>query len=191
MSSYRELKYIISGILVVLVVSISCNFPINQQLVPEDVIPVTTQAVEDLRNDIQESMQNLQSVGDFFMTISEEEITSLATFELEMLPDHPIQEPRIYLRDGQIQIAAILAQGSLLTPVQLILKVEIDSKGRPYYEIISGTLGPLPLPDLLREELKSRIDQILLERIYSQNTSIIIQSINISDGLMTIKGYTP
>jgi len=170
-------------------VSLACNFQGLARSQSREVIPVSTEAMKSLQDEISSALDEVANgSGDITITIDEVELTSLVTFELEKLQEPPILSPQVYLRDGQMQIFAILNQDNFNTPIQMTVEVTADAGGYPQIQIISAKMGPVPLPESLLEQMKSLMDDALSEKIYTQTNQIFIRSIEIANGVMTIQG---
>ncbi len=182
---------ILTIVFVVASISLACNFQGLGRQAQKEVIPVSTDAVDDLQEEINEALGQVASGSDdITLMIDEVELTSLATFELQKIQEPQILEPQVYLRDEQIQMFANLKQGNLLSPITLVMTVAADVDGYPQYQIISATLGPLAVPDAILGQIKSMIDNALSEKIRSQSNQFFIRSIAIADGVMIIRGQS-
>jgi uncharacterized protein YpmS len=171
--------------------SLACNLPGRSTQEPTELptIPVTTQAVETLQSEIdaaEEALRNNQTVE---IQVSEAQLTSAAAFELQSDPDIPLADPQIYLRDGQVTILANLTQNQIEVPVEIILELSANGQGNLEYQVISGQIGPLPVPDSLMDQLTSRLDQIIANQTAVNDSPFFIESITIGDGYMTLRGY--
>ncbi len=170
-------------------VNLACNFQGLGRQELRDTIPVSTEAVKNLQEEIGDALDKIASGNhDITIMIDEVELTSLVTFELQNMQEPQILEPQIYLREGQIQIFASLIQGNINTPIQMAVSVAADASGYPYYQITSAMMGPIPLPVPMLDQIKSMLDDVLSEKIRSQTNQFFIRSIEILDGVMTIQG---
>jgi hypothetical protein len=182
----------LSALLIVLLLSIlACNLPGRSTKEPTELpnIPVTTQAVETLQSEIdaaEDALRNNQTVE---IQVSEAQLTSMAAFELQSDPDIPLADPQIYLRDGQVTVLANLTQNQIEVPVEIILELSTDGQGNLEYQVVSGQIGPLPVPDSLMNKLTSRLDQIIASQTPVNDSPLFIESISIGDGYMILRGY--
>jgi len=197
--SYRKLKrvaemnkrrlFVITGVFIlIMVVSLACNLGKRATPTPEPTISVSTEAVNSLQAEAEKAAEAMSSTGQATLTLSEEELTSLLTFELQKQENPPLREPQIRLRDGQVRISGKVQQGGSAVSVQLTLTLSADSNGRLQYEILSAKVGPLSLPDLLLEQLTAQLDQAFENNIYPRMEDMYIETITIQDGVMTIQG---
>ena len=171
--------------------SLACNIPVrnSEAATPLPTIQVSTEAVqsfEDTINAAKEAFDNNQTVE---ITVNESQLTSMAARELESDPDIPLSNPQIYLRDGQVMLMASLTQNQIAVPLEIVLEISTDGQGNPEYEIVSGQIGPLPVPETIMNRLTDRLDQIIANRTTIDNQPVFIESITIGEGDLTIRGY--
>jgi hypothetical protein len=172
----------------VLFASLACNLLRPKVTLPEETIPVTTQAVENLEQEIEAAATQAESTGKATVVIDEAELTSLVAFELQKQETAVIQLPQVFLRDGQIQIGAMVVQGDASLPVQIIAAVKVDADGQPVFELVSAAIGSVALPADLVNTVSDQLTGAFDRNIRPQMGDIFIQTITIADGKMTIEG---
>jgi hypothetical protein len=57
-------------------------------------------------------------------------------------------------------------------------------------EVVEATVGPLPLPDSLTGQLTERFNEIMRAELNTNGRAILVDSITIADGKMTIQAHT-
>jgi len=188
----EQKKILLLIIAVPMVISLACNFPGINQPAPEEVgvIPVTTESVQKLDDNIQSVIEDIQSGGPFQLIVTESQLTSLANYELQSYQDYEIQNVQIYLRDGQARITGDVEQNNINLPLSIVLKFSVDGSGKPESEIVSATIGPFQIPESFLDQLPSMMDSILVTQILPANQNVVIEQITINDGQMIISGYT-
>ena len=171
------------------VVNLACNFPQQDDTVQE-TIPVTTEAVDSLKEDLEKAQQDIQNSGQATLVIDEAELTSLVAFELQSMGNSPLQDPQVHLRDGQIILNGNVQQGETTAPMEMVFSVAPDAEGKPDYEVVSAKLGPLPVPESVVAQFSQELDDVFASTIDAQMKGLFIDSIQIADGAMTIQGHT-
>ena len=73
--------------------------------------------------------------------------------------------------------------------LSLISSVILGADGIPKTQTVSAKLGPLPLPDNIVDLFTQEIDNLLAEQMVFQGRRVVVQSLDIADGNMTITGY--
>ena len=191
MTKTQRIGWLSALLIVLLFSSLACNLPgrNSDETTELPVIPVTTQAVETLQSEIEAAKEALSSKQTVEIQVSEAQLSSMVAFELQSDTDIPLDDPQIYLRDGQVTILANLTQNQIEVPVEIILEMSTDGQGNLAYQVISGQVGPLPVPENLMNQLTSRLDQIIASQTPINDSPFFIESITIGDGNMTLTGY--
>jgi hypothetical protein len=171
--------------------SLACNFSQRSDLVPAETIPVSTEALESLKEEIEEAGQSIQESGQATLVITEAELTSLVAFELQKEENPILQNPQIYLREGQMLVVGTVQLGDDTTGTVLItLSVSATADGKLDYEITSAMLGPLPVADFMLQQFSDQLDAAFTGKIDPRMDEIFIDQVTIADGRMTLQGHT-
>lgn len=141
--------------------------------------------------------QNVQAAGDqlnanepVVLVVTESELTSFATLQLQKLEVSAFVEPQIYLRDGKVQVfGKYVEAASVDISVKLGLLV---SDGLLKIQIDAITLNGFTAPDQLAkkvqlaiaEQVEPALNQWLVGGMY-------VDKIEIGDGILTITGHNP
>jgi uncharacterized protein YpmS len=181
---------IILPLAALLLASLACNFPTNRPQAPSTPVPVTTEAVQSLQENLKAAATEMKTGGPVTLTITEEQATSLLALETQSQEAPPVQDPQVLLRDGQIQVFGNVQQGNITAPLQLALTVHINGQGQPVFTAVSGSIGPLPLPEAMLKEISAQLDDALASRIRAQAGNITLDSITVANGVMTIVGHS-
>jgi len=155
---------------------------------PEGAIPVSAQAVESLRNQIDSAVLAGAESGAITLHLTEEQLTSYIAFKLAAEEDPVLQNPQVYLRDGQMQVYGNVKRGYFVANVLVVLNVTVDELGQPAIEIASADFGPLPAPDALKESLTAILTEAYTGSLGPIATGFRLENINIANGLMTVSG---
>jgi hypothetical protein len=170
--------------------SLACNLGLNGVKTPEPRIPVSTEAVQSLEETAANSYNEFQQTGQVNLTVTEEQLTSVVALELAKQETDSISNPQVLLRDGQIQLSGDVHTQGISAPGRVIMEVDVDSDGRPGLRIVSATVGPFPLPDSLLENVETRLNRAFLQKLDEMAPNLVVESVVIADGSMTISGHT-
>jgi hypothetical protein len=157
-------------------------------------IPVSTEAAESLKTEMQKAFEAGAQTGVVTLNITEPQITSLLAFRLLSDPTMQtdkkpiITDPQVYLRDGQMKIYGKSQQGMFAANIGIIVNMGVDELGKPKIEIASADFGPFPAPAGINEALTAMIDEAYTGAIGPAATGLRIETITIADGIMTITG---
>jgi hypothetical protein len=168
--------------------SLACNLTIFSPKTPAPPIPVTTEAVQSLEETAQGAFEGFQQGDTVSLVITETQLTSLIALKLQETGFQTLTNPQIYLRDGKIQVFGTVKREDLEAIAEVIVAVTVDSAGQAIFDIESAKLGPVPLPENLTTQLETRLNLIFQQQIASLAPNMIIESILIADGQMTIQG---
>ena len=174
-------------VLLVLIISIlACNLPFPSSATPTE-IPVSTEAVEQAKEQVKSAIATVQSGGDIEMQFTETQLTSLAAEELAKYAEADISNIQVGLQDGQILISARAKQGGFDLPAKIAIAVQTDGQGGFDFRVVSAAIGPLPVPDSMMDELTSQLEIGLRDQMVADD--VYIDDISIADGLLIIKGH--
>lgn len=175
----------------ILAASFACNFPgvSSPATAPTAPVPVSSEAVQELEENLRSAAATAASGGVVNLVITEAQLTSLASLELQAIQDPKIENIQIRLRDGQILTTAKVTVNGVALNLSLTSSVYIGADGIPKSQTVAAKLGPLPLPDNIVDLFTQEIDNLLAEQMIYDGRRVIVQSLDIADGSMTIMGY--
>jgi uncharacterized protein YpmS len=187
-NSMKKIKVILLIIFVIVLSSLACNLSFGRQEKQGDAILVTTESVESLQESAQEAVEGAIQSGDIEFVITEAQLTSLLTFELQERIGDQISNLQVLLQDGQIQLFGDVDTQGISATVRVIVSVRVDPVGRPVLEVVSSSIGPFPVPGELVSEVEMLMNKAFQEKIDSMAPNMHIESIVIENGMMTIIG---
>jgi uncharacterized protein YpmS len=167
---------------------IACNLFTRRAETLQPLVPVTTQAVEQLEEEARESIEEFSQTGQFDLTITESELTSVVATELAKADAPMLTDPQILLRDGEITATGMVEQAGFSLQAEMVLVPRIDASGAPYVDLVSLAVGPFSVPDSLRDQLVSKINSLVVQQLTQSDVNVRIDSITIADGVMTVVG---
>ena len=184
-----EIKRLLILIGVIIFVSIACNMPISGRQAPAETIPISTEAVLSLEENISAAIQQAKENGKVTLVVTESQLTSYMAFEVTSQPEMPVKDVQVYLRDGQVQVYANATQDNMTAPVQMTLIANTDENGKISFEVVSAKIGPFPLPNSILNEISAEFDQAFQQTLQASGSIVYIESIVIANGTMTIQGH--
>ncbi len=149
------------------------------------IIP-SDQDGEQARTQFEKSLPQPGSLSS--VTLSEQQLTSWLTLEMENNPDLPLSDIQVYLRDDTIQIWGVVQGSSNSTSALIKGQVIIDASNNPSIDLESIQIGSQAIPDVLVTQAEGWLNQLLAEKIAEQVPGLQLMNINISSGLITISG---
>ncbi len=157
-------------------------------------IPVSTEAAQSIQDEIKRALDEGVTTGTITLNFTEPQITSYIAARLQNDPtlqqdNKPlINDPQVYLLNGQMQIYGKTIQGMFTANIGIIVNVGVDENGQPKIEIASADFGPLPAPNGLKEAISAMVREAYTGSLGPVATGLRIESISIADGIMTITG---
>ena len=150
-------------------------------------VPPSTQDVDQLQKEVATASANLAAHGDLKITVTEQQLTAFVLDGLAKNPDIPLTEPQIELQNGQILLSGKTTVAMLTVPAQLVLKPFAEN-GILKVSVISAKFGSVPIPENSLTQITNMINSNLNESFVVDGKQINIESIQVSEGKMTITG---
>ncbi|MGB7876684.1 MAG: hypothetical protein WBL25_20060 [Anaerolineales bacterium] len=179
---------IVLSLIVLLFTTLACTMFVGGPDYPEGTIPVSAEAVQSLRSQIEAAVLAGAQGGEITLLITEEQITSYIAFRLAAQENPVLKEPQVFLRDGQMQVYGKVERGYFIANVLVALNVSVDELGQPRIEIATADFGPFPVPDGLKQSLTAIITEAYTGSLGPVATGFRLDRIDIANGLMTVTG---
>lgn len=174
--------------LAIAMIPLACTIFVGGPEYPATSIPISTEAVGSLDDQFHASETAAADSGKLTLSVNETQITSLLAQKLSSQSAPLIQDPQVFLRDGEIQVYGKASQANLLANVRIVLKASVDAEGKPVLTVISTDFGPFPAPQGLNDSVSAMIDQAFTGSFGPAATGLRLESISIADGIMTLTG---
>ncbi|MEZ0395886.1 MAG: hypothetical protein ABWK53_05600 [Anaerolineales bacterium] len=167
---------------------LACTIDVGGPAYPSETIPVSTQAVGEMRTAIQTAVAAATESGQLTIIISETQLTSYLTYKFESQANPIFRNPQVYLRNNQIQIYGTARSGYLQATARVVMAPAIDENGKLYLELVSADFGPLPIPEGLREAVTAVISEAYTGALGPVATGFRLQTIIVAEGYMLLIG---
>lgn len=127
--------------------------------------------------------------GKISITIDEAQLNSMVTNALDKQSVQQLTNPTIHLRNGQIMVNGEVNQSGLKASFTGTLTVDVTPDGRLHYNIVSASLGPLPLPQSMRDQIATQLNDSMGTPQTTNGQQIFVENVKIGDGVLTITGH--
>ena len=175
-------------LLVLIATSISCNLAwFGGKALDTTPIPITTEAVDELIEEVESAIATAQSGGDVQLLITEEQLTSLVTIWLQSQEEANVSDIQVNLDNNQIIVTGEADQSGFIMPINISMAVSVDPNGHPQSSVIEATVGPFSLPDSILDQITAQMDEALMTQFIPSD--VWVDSIDIQDGNMIINGH--
>jgi hypothetical protein len=179
---------ILLSLTVLVFASLACTMFVGGPDYPVGTIPVSAEAVESLRAQIEAAVLASAESGVITLQITQEQITSYIAFRLAGQENPALKNPQVFLRNGQMQVYGIIERGYFVANVLVALTVNVDELGQPRIEIATADFGPFPAPDGLKQSMTALITEAYTGSLGPVATGFRLERIDIANGLMTVTG---
>jgi hypothetical protein len=178
------------GCLILISSIMACTLNIGGPDYPASSIPVSTEAAGELRTSLETAVAEGVASGQITLTFSETQLTSYLDYKFRSQSQLFFTDLQVYLRDGEIQIYGTTRQGYFEATDRIILSATVDEQDQIKIELVSADIGPLPIPDDLKDMVSSTIQEAFTGALGPVATGFRLLSITIADGTMTVVGQT-
>ena len=166
---------------------LACSVFVGGPDYPATSVPVSTTAAQNLKTQV---TQAVATAGTITLKITEEQLTSYLTLYLQSQPNLPITNPQVQLQDGQMKVLGRVQQGMFSANISMTMTVGVDQNGQPRISITQEDFGPIPAPQGLNEAASAFVAEVLTGSLGPAATGFRLESISITNGVMTVTGRT-
>jgi hypothetical protein len=175
-------------LLVLALASLACTLFVGGPDYPADPVPVSPDLAQSLRDQVKQAMEAGALGEPITFQITEAQLTSYLVYRLAQDSNPLLTEPKILLRNGQMQVYGKVQRSVFVANVAVIMSVGVDEAGQPRFEIISADFGPLPTPSGLNSAISALIAEAYTGSVGPVATGFRLENITITDGVMTLTG---
>lgn len=154
---------------------------------PTEPIPVSKEAAQSLEQKLSEALSKAQN-GEFTITATDEEVTSLIAYQMEKASDTPMRDVQVHFSDGRIHVWAIFADvlpfdmGVSLVATATVVDEQLQ------IDIVESSAGVIPLPQSLLDSLSRIVNETIAEAETRVPQQVRITEVVIGDGEITVSG---
>jgi hypothetical protein len=181
-------KKVLLSIVILILSSMACNMFIGGPEYPDGQIPISTEIAGSVEEQLKQAVETAKETGTLSFSINEAQLTSLLAQRLASEPDAFLTEPQVFLRDNEIQIYGKAQQGPFAANVRIALVAAVDGSGQPSITVKSVDFGPLPAPEGLNKTISAMVNEAFTGALGPAATGFRLDTITISNGLMTFTG---
>lgn len=176
----KSTKFILS-VLLLFVVSVACNLPVNSLLgfKATPTAPIIEPALEPFVVATTES-------NEVIITITEAQLNTILTEKLSANPDSILQQPSVTIGNDRVILHGKTIQSNIEVNMTVEMSVAINSEGTPDITVESAKIGPLAAPQFLKDSLNTLADEMLTGAIGPIITGARVERITIEQGYMVI-----
>lgn len=168
---------------------LACGLSVGGPTPPASPIPVSTEAVGELQENLAKAATNVPAGGEVNVTVTEQQLTSMVALRLqEQQQELPIRDPQVFLRDGKIQLFGVAEAGGLTANALIVISANVTPEGGVVFKAEQASFGPIPVPDNLLEQVSATINEAFTGNLGSTATGLRITGVAIADGELSLTG---
>jgi hypothetical protein len=188
MQQYSQNSRILLLIFMMMIIPLACQFPGKTTELPAETIPVSSESAQSLEENLKSALAAAKENGEFQIEVTEQQLTSWVTLQMDNDSAYPIENLQIFLREGQIKVTGQVNDANMKVGMEIVMDMRVSQDHRLEYDIVSAKVGPFNIPQSLLDEMKGRIQAAFDQQMQSLGTSYQIDRLEIRDGIMTIEG---
>jgi hypothetical protein len=127
--------------------------------------------------------------GNFSVTVTEEEMTSLMVQILgKMKEPPPISQLQVHFRNNRVELYMIIHLAESFD-VPGMIAFSIDAEGGDFvFTVEEVTVGPLPMPESITEAMTESLNEAFDENFSGEESGYVVTDVKVGDKEMTIYG---
>lgn len=168
--------------------ALACNLPAGNTQLPPTAKPMTTEDIQQLENQIQKTLENPNASGDVTVTLTQDQLNSIISTGMAQQSEQTITDPSVVLTNGTMEVYGKVNQSGISANLKAVLQPQVDANGTPSLQVTSMTLGAIPVPDVLKNQVATAANDALKNYLASNSTGFKVKSITITEGQMTVTG---
>jgi hypothetical protein len=173
-------------IIIVVLTSIACNLPVRGAGLPPRTVDVSSEAAQTAIETIENSAGQLLQGATVTINLSEVQLTSLLSAQLEKNADSSFSNPQVLLENGKILVYGKIDQGLISANAVFTLAVVKDSTGKPSIQLESLDLGQLPAPQNLLDSLTGFVNKTVNAALNESAKGFEILDLAVMDDTLSI-----
>ncbi len=171
-----------------IVSGLACQINVGGPTPPSEPIQVSTLEAMQLEENWRAAFEADPIDGRVTVVITERELTAFLAARMADAQNPLLKEPQVRLQAGEIQIFGVATAGPLEASALLSIQPLVDSEGVLAFNITTAEVGPVPIPDTLKQGLSDLLTEAFTGNLGSVATGIRITSLAIADGEASIVG---
>ena len=167
--------------------SLACQIDIGGPEPPFPLIVADDQAANDVTNLWQSALESALDSGEVMLILDESQLNAFVAKRLAA-ENSILQEPQVFLRQNAIQVYGYVIQGIFRANIHLSISPILDQEGRISFELTLASVGPIPVPDAVKNTISAILTEAFTGTLGSLATGIRVSSLVINDGQLAIVG---
>ena len=168
--------------------TLACSVFVGGPSLPDPPISSSPEALQALQADIEKATLESLADGVLRLAITQEQFTAFLASRLSTQDPPLITEPQVVLGEQEMVVYGRARAGIFEATLSVTAQVAMDQSGQPEFRISDAELGPLPMPQALKDSITAFVDEALTGYLGPLATGFRLEGIVISGGIMTVTG---
>ncbi|MDY7039948.1 MAG: hypothetical protein SVX38_03715, partial [Chloroflexota bacterium] len=126
--------------------------------------------------------------GEFTITATDEEVTSLIVAQMEKASDTPMRDVQVHFDDGRIYVWATLADVMPFDVSVYLVFTATVMDDQLQVDIVESSAGVIPLPQNVLDSLSQTVNETIAEAEVRTPQKVRITEVTVGDGEITVSG---
>ena len=175
-------------IVAIIAASLACSIDVGGPTLPDPPIVSSAEVLQQLQTEIESALLRGLSDGILSLSLTQEQLTAFLAARLSAGEEPLIRNAQVVLGDQEMIVYGRARAGIFEANAAVTVEFAVDDLGKPQIKITHAELGPLPMPDGLKDAIASAVDEALTGYLGPAAIGFRLESINISGGAMTFTG---
>ena len=167
---------------------LACQINVGGPHPPSEPIQFSTLEALQLEDTWRSALEADPINGRVALVITERELSAFLAARMAEAQNPLLKEPQVRLQAGEIQIFGVASAGPIEASALLSIQPQVDSEGALAFNITTAQVGPVPVPNKLKQGLSDLLTEAFTGKLGSVATGIRITSLAIADGEAAIVG---
>ena len=167
---------------------LACQINVGGPSPPSEPIQISTLDALQLEENWRAAFEADPVAGRVTVVITERQLTAFLAARMADAQNPLLKDPQVRLQAGEIQIFGVASAGPLEASALLTIQPLVDPEGVLAFNITTAEVGPVPIPDTLKQGLSDLLTEAFTGKLGSLATGIRITSLAIADGEAAIVG---
>lgn len=168
--------------------SMACSLFLGGPPPPEPAVSSSPGQLQSVETRIQQALTEGMSTGNLHLELSQEELTAYLAGQLAAQAQPLFTNPMVVLQDQEMLVFGRAQSSMVEANFAATVQFSVDQNGKPEIDIGEADLGPVAMPQVIRDALAATIDEVLTGSIGPAAIGFRLENISIADGVMTVSG---
>lgn len=177
-----------TALVALVLASLACSIFVGGPDLPTPSGVEASESLDSLDTELERAATESLTTGTLEVQFTQEQLTAYVANLLANQSPPLLSDPQVVLGDQELTIYGHAKSGILEANASITTAFSVDEAGKPIVRISHAELGPIPMPDALKDGIAAAIDEALTGAIGPAAIGFRLESIDISGGIMKITG---